>query len=69
MKRSPRPIAAQEVAVNPFEEPWLSLAVPPAWIIHLRRQVGNDDNNNINDDDAGAFDACEMMRDALWRFV
>ena len=57
IKRSPRPIAAQEVAVKPSEEPWLSLAVPPAWIIHLRRHVGNDDDNGMNDDDDDDDDA------------
>ena len=57
MKRSPRPIAAQEVAVNPSEEARLSLAVPPAWIIHLRRHVGNYDNNDIIDDDDHDHDA------------
>ena len=29
-------MTAQDVAVIPVVEPWLSLAVPPAWIIHLR---------------------------------
>ena len=37
MNISPSPIAAQEVAAKPFVDPWPSLAVPPAWIIHLGR--------------------------------
>ena len=36
MKARPSPMTAQEVATIPVVAPWLSLAVPPAWIIHLR---------------------------------
>ena len=52
MNISPSPIAAQEVAAKPFVDPWPSLAVPPAWIIHLGRMNNFFDNGPDVDDDS-----------------
>ena len=78
MKRSPRPIAAQEVAVKPSEDAWLSFAVPPAWIIHLRNtpekacddddhiyaDSDSDDDDIDNDDNSYIIDDSDNDRNA-----